>query len=385
MQNALYLEINSLGICLLIIILFSQRQTVGSSSLQRHFNRLIFATLIMLLIDTACWYLDGTTFPHARAVNTAIETLYFFFNILIPFLWVVYVEIALRKNQRATRSRLWLLAIPLLALSALLLVNLHTQTVFTIDADNIYHRNPGFLAFAVVSYFYLGYASLRTFGAARRAAWNEDKKRYTTMSLFMLLPATGGLIQIFFYGVTLIWAFVAISILLMYIDSLNRQISADPLTGINNRRELTKFLRREMKDSSGQPLLTLIMMDVDNFKKVNDTHGHYYGDYILIAVADILKKSCQGTSAFLARYGGDEFCIVYPAESLLAVKAIIKAIETNTDRWNREHTEPVAIGLSIGYAVWDPESGFNAEALYNRADQQMYRVKNAKKDGTFNR
>ena len=379
MQNALYLEINIIGLCLLLAVLFNQHQAVGSSSLQRHFSRLVYATIIMLLIDTACWLLDGTTFPYARTANTIIETLYFFFNILIPFLWVSYVEIALSKNQRVTRRRLEMLAIPLVILCTLLFVNLRTETVFSIDENNIYHRNHGFLAYAVLSYLYLGYASLRTFAAARHAGWSEDKKHYTTMSLFVILPAVGGFIQILFFGVTLIWVFVAISILLMYIDSLNRQISTDPLTGINNRRELTKYLMREMRDPSGQSLLALIMMDVDNFKCVNDTYGHYYGDYILVSVSDILKVSCQDTLAFLARYGGDEFCIVYPAETLQAVDAMVETIQANISRWNREHQEPIALGLSIGYALWDSESGCNAEALYNQADQQMYQVKNAKK------
>ena len=64
------------------------------------------------------------------------------------------------------------------------------------------------------------------------------------------------------------------------------------------------------------------MMDVDGFKLINDTHGHFYGDSILIAVSEILKASCKNTEAFLARYGGDEFCIALPAEHGIGAEEI---------------------------------------------------------------
>lgn len=382
MRSALYVEISVVGICLLLIVLLSQRDNAGASAVQRYFNRLVFATIAMLITDAVCWLIDGTTYPFAKIASTIVETIYYFFNILIPYLWVAYLEAALGNNPKTTHRRLWLLAIPLMLLSVLLFVNLHTATVFIIDDNNVYHRNPGFLAYAVLAYLYLGYASIRTLAAARHANWNEDKRRYLTMAFFGVLPAIGGMIQIFLYGVALIWIFVAVSTVLMYIDSLNRQISTDPLTGINNRRELTKYLIRETKNDSYKGVLALLMIDVDGFKQVNDTYGHYYGDGVLITVSELLKQSCKNTPAFLARYGGDEFCIVYPAEGIQAVENMIAGIHSNISQWNSQHNEPANIGLSIGYSVWYPESDENVDSLFQRADQKMYQAKTQSKEHT---
>jgi diguanylate cyclase (GGDEF)-like protein len=377
--NALYLEISVVGICLLLIILFNQYQNIGSSTLQRQFNLLIYCTIVMMAVDAACWLIDGTAFPHARAWNMAIETVYYFLNILIPYLWVVYVEIAVSRDQKIDLRRIQVLALPLAILAVMLLINLHTQFVFTISQDNVYRRGTGFAAFAVVAFMYLIHAAFRALLTARRAPWKEEKRRYTPMALFMVLPAVGGLIQTFCFGVTLIWIFVAVAIMMLYIDSLNRQISADPLTGINNRRELNRYLLRETRDPAYDGILALIMMDVDNFKQVNDTYGHYVGDGVLIAVAEILKQACKHTSAFLARYGGDEFCIVYPAENTGTVDAMIGRILADTARQNDTRGGQAGIGLSIGYAVWQPDTDKSVDDLYKRADQQMYRIKSAKK------
>ena len=379
MLHVLYLEISVIGVCLLTIILIKQRQNVGSSNLQRQFNRLIYATMMMLIIDSVCWLLDGAVFAHARPLKIAAESTYYVLNILIPYLWVVYLEIAVSKKQKVTYRRLRLLGIPLALVFLWIAANLKFGTIFTVDENNVYHRGSGFFTFAVVAYAYLAYASVRALCAARHASWSDDKRRYYSLAFFVVLPAVGGVIQTFVYGVSLIWVFVAISIMLMYIDSINRQVSIDPLTGINNRRELTKYILRETRDPVNDGILALIMMDVDNFKQINDTHGHYYGDSILVAVSEILKKSCKNTPAFLARYGGDEFCIVYPAENVKEVEAVIAGILRNVLRWNTLCSEPVNIGLSIGYAVWQPEAGETAEDLYKRADRKMYQVKSAKK------
>jgi len=91
MRSALYVEISVVGICLLLIVLLSQRDNAGASTVQRYFNRLVFATIAMLIIDAVCWLIDGITYPYAKIGSTIVETIYYFFNILIPYLWVAYL------------------------------------------------------------------------------------------------------------------------------------------------------------------------------------------------------------------------------------------------------------------------------------------------------
>ena len=87
------------------------------------------------------------------------------------------------------------------------------------------------------------------------------------------------------------------------------------------------------------------MMDVDGFKQINDTYGHFYGDSILVAVSEILKTSCRNTNAFLARYGGDEFCIVMPASADAGAQEILDQVQLNVSEWNKTHRDMKPISL----------------------------------------
>ncbi|MEA4869070.1 MAG: diguanylate cyclase [Christensenella sp.] len=381
MLSALYVEISAVGIILMSVILVTQRQTIGSSAAQRRFNHLIYTMIAMLIVDAACWLIDGKRFLFARELNYALETCYYILHVLLPYLWALYVEVALSNDISAAKRRITIATIPLVLFIAALVFNLEYGFVFTIDAKNVYHRALGVYVYAFFSYAYLIYASVRSLIKAKGSAWVDDRRRCYTMAFFAVLPSAGGFLQLFFYGLSLNWILASVSILLVYIDAQNRQISTDPLTGLNNRRELSKFLLRETRERD-QPKnggLTLIMMDVDGFKQINDTYGHFYGDGILNAVAGILKTSCKNSEAFLARYGGDEFCIALPAERGADAYGLIARIQMNVTDWNTTHQELKPISLSIGFADWDWQRDLTYETLISRADQMMYEVKNAKK------
>ncbi|HWQ96487.1 MAG TPA: diguanylate cyclase [Clostridia bacterium] len=381
MQNALYVEISLIGIILLSVILFSQRQFTAASAAQRRFNNLIYVTIIMLVVDAACWLIDGTQFHLALQLNYALETIYYALHILLPYLWALYVESALSTDLRAAGRRIAIATVPLILFLIALVPNLKFGFVFTIDTQNVYHRGIGVYVYAFLSYAYLIYGSIRSLIKAKGAAWVDDRRRYYTMAFFAVLPSAGGFIQLFFYGVSLNWILASVSILLVYLDSQNRQISTDPLTGLNNRRELSKFLLREVsdRDPTKGGTLTLMMMDVDGFKMINDTYGHFYGDGMLVNVSEILKDSCKNTNAFLSRFGGDEFCIVLPPSMEADAEELIQQVEANVTGWNQSHPEMKPIGLSIGYAEWDPQLDRSYESLLSRADARMYEVKNDKK------
>ena len=381
MQNALYVEISAVGIILLSVVLMTQRQFNAASAAQRRFNNLIYATMLMLAVDAACWLIDGTRFLLARELNYALETIYYALHVILPYLWALYVEGALSADLKAANRRIWIATIPLILFLIALVPNLKQGYIFTIDAQNVYHRGFGVYVYAFLTYAYLIYGSIRSLIKARDAAWVDDRRRYYTMAFFAVLPSFGGFIQLFFYGVSLNWILASVSILLVYIDSQNRQISTDPLTNLNNRRELSKYLLRETneRDQSRVKPLALIMMDVDGFKQINDTYGHFYGDGVLIAVSEILKTSCKNTEAFLARYGGDEYCIVLPSSAEVDAEEIIARVNENALRWHEAHPQMKPISLSIGYAEWDPQQDGGYESLITRADRRMYEEKNAKK------
>lgn len=156
---------------------------------------------------------------------------------------------------------------------------------------------------------------------------------------------------------------------------LREQATRDPLTGVHNRRYLSEFLDKEVVRSKRyhHPIGFLII-DVDKFKTINDTHGHQTGDLVLKAVADILLATVRKVD-LVVRYGGDEFLIVMP--EIKASETIVKdRIEKALLRWN-ENNElfDFPVSLSIGYTHWKPDDTLTVEQSLINADQKMYQDK----------
>jgi diguanylate cyclase len=156
-------------------------------------------------------------------------------------------------------------------------------------------------------------------------------------------------------------------------------MASDPLTGIGNRRLFDKALRRMAAEAveQGQPL-SLLMIDIDHFKRFNDTHGHPVGDLVLKLVAAKLAE--KATSPRLAaRYGGEEFAILLPgADSAATVdlaEQIRSEVATREVVLKAEGRRLGVVTLSIGAATLRP--GEPVEALVARADAALYRAKGA--------
>ena len=162
-------------------------------------------------------------------------------------------------------------------------------------------------------------------------------------------------------------------------EELRRQAIHDPLTGLYNRRHLAEVLEREVRRAEryGHPF-TVMILDLDNFKQVNDRYGHLGGDEVLRKVAQVLKESVRETD-LLFRYGGDEFVIVLP-ETDGAARRVAARLRKRLAKWAKEQgLDEVGLGLSIGVTRWTPERPLSMEELLRRADAALYRAKSRKK------
>lgn len=157
--------------------------------------------------------------------------------------------------------------------------------------------------------------------------------------------------------------------------SVTRQLERDPLTGLGNRRALTLQGAQWLADSirHEQPI-SMLVMDLDRFKDVNDTHGHPVGDRLLCRVAEILT-ACTRTSDLCIRLGGDEFVVLLPwsglADALECAERIRRRLESAPIE--TPTGEQVAAQLSIGVAGY--RKGMDLDRLYHQADQALYAAK----------
>ncbi len=153
-----------------------------------------------------------------------------------------------------------------------------------------------------------------------------------------------------------------------------RLVFRDPLTGLNNRAALDLALEREVEQASrlGTPM-SLLILDTDGFKEVNDTHGHIVGDRVLRAIADALAKTVRNTDA-IHRYGGDEFVVTLPSADAQGALCVAERIRTTVESLRiTQGNVHIMASVSVGLAEHRPGEGF-AE-LFQRADQALYRAK----------
>ena len=144
----------------------------------------------------------------------------------------------------------------------------------------------------------------------------------------------------------------------------------DPLTGLGNYRRLAEALDAEVKRTgrSGRPFAVLLL-DLDQLKKINDCYGHLIGSQALCRFADVLRVDCRAIDT-AARYGGDEFVVILPETTAVAARLVASRIRS---RLAADSLEP-RLSASIGVAVY-PQDGETIEALLRTADRELYGMK----------
>ncbi|HOW58601.1 MAG TPA: GGDEF domain-containing protein [Candidatus Omnitrophota bacterium] len=168
-------------------------------------------------------------------------------------------------------------------------------------------------------------------------------------------------------------------------DSLKNQTVIDYLTGLFNRRylwlELEKEVERAKRLKALKHVLSAIMIDVDNFKGINDRHGHQVGDYVLQEVAQLLKRSIRVID-LVGRYGGDEFLVILPEANDITVQKVAERIQSNVhDLTLRFAGEELKVTLSLGISTVEYiESSNDIDVLIEKADQSLLAAKKGGKD-----
>ncbi|HEY2434428.1 MAG TPA: GGDEF domain-containing protein [Vicinamibacterales bacterium] len=158
----------------------------------------------------------------------------------------------------------------------------------------------------------------------------------------------------------------------------------DDLTQLYNSRYLSQVLRRETKRASrsGRPL-SLLFIDLDGFKSINDTHGHLSGSRALVEAAGVIRQSARETDV-VARFGGDEFSLILPDTGSEGAAAVGERIREKVNAHGFLQVDGLDIHLTVSVGVATlPDVAASAEGLIQAADQAMYYVKEHGKNGIY--
>ena len=161
-------------------------------------------------------------------------------------------------------------------------------------------------------------------------------------------------------------------------EELRRMGTIDPLTRLTNRRGFIPTAEHQLlRARRTQEPMALMFCDLDGLKIVNDTLGHATGDAMIAEAAYVLRSTFRASDV-VARMGGDEFCVLFAADSAAAAEATIARLDATIAELNAQEDRPFALGISLGVALFDPERPSSLDDLMADADRQMYACKRSR-------
>jgi diguanylate cyclase (GGDEF)-like protein len=201
-----------------------------------------------------------------------------------------------------------------------------------------------------------------------------SKSEFITLLSFAFPALLGGMIRSLFFGVSILWKSVSVSILIIFIKLQNFDMYMDHLTGLWNRRKLQQFFDNFSHDTFKNQMMGGIMIDVDHFKMINHRHGHIVGDKVLSEVAQILKQTFNKED-FVCRYGGDEFVVILYIKNQNDLESCIVRLKKNLDKFNVMSQHPFDVNLSVGYDIVNLSLQTQSEIYLSSLDKKMYENK----------
>lgn len=379
METYLYLQINAVGIILLILML---RNLSTSRKYSMTYDEVLFVWLMILNIfvlffDAAMWVLDGKAGQLARVCNYFVTVIYYLLNSTICLLWLIYTDYKIYEKKEDMLKRLKFYLVPAVISSILTLASIWNGWFFVIDRNNYYSRGKHFLLMVFLAFFYM-LASF--FVAFRNGRKNKNVKAEEDVHLmvFPVVIIVAATIQSLNYGISLIWICCALACANVYINIQNKEISLDYLTGLYNRRKMDRYLMKRLDQNRNNRLLYLILIDLDDFKQINDKYGHLVGDQALKETARLLRHCVKEREDRIGRIGGDEFLIAGETNKEADIIQFLTNIEREVECFNDRKIVPYQLSFSIGYSIC--QSGKSLDACLNQADQRMYEQKGIKKE-----
>jgi diguanylate cyclase (GGDEF)-like protein len=367
--------INIYSIMLLIIICHNSLKHDERESLQHKLYMMVLMITIMMLIVDIFSRFDGKPDTVYPVVNHFGNFMIFLLNPILPSLWLLYVHVQVFQDEKKTRRLIYPLLTINVVNTVMIILNHFFGWYYYIDSDNIYHRGPLFLLSALITVALIVVAFVLIIANRKKI----EKKHYFSLVFFAVPPSVCIILQIIYYGMSLMLNSVVLSLLMVSLNIQNHSMYTDYLTGVNNRNKLETYLKEKISTSTEDKTFSAIMIDLNSFKSINDNFGHDMGDNALRVFAKLLN-SCIRANDFIARFGGDEFFIVLDISDRIALEEIVRRINVCVEKYNESNDYPYKLDFSMGYAVYDYHSHMKVEEFQKQIDILMYKNKQANKE-----
>jgi diguanylate cyclase (GGDEF)-like protein len=348
---------------IMLVFLYKHKSRQGYST--KLFGWLILSTILVAVLEILSWII-------AVPGNTALIPFHYLSNVLffscntLPVAFGLrYLDYTIFVSREKNRKKFFLYLTPVYLNIGFVICNLFFDgLLFSVDAENVYHRG-------IAAYIENGFAFL--FVAIIVLSFFRNKQmitgRITQVILTLtLLPVAGVVLQMVFYGLSLSIPAYTLAIFISFLLMERNEMLKDPLTLLNSRVQMEKRLRYKLKS---QEPFTSIMIDVNDFKNINDIYGHTVGDQVLKDVSRILLTGANFED-FVCRFGGDEFFVILESANDIGY-SYIKRIDQILSEYSSN--KPYQTSLSYGILYVDHSTEYEVEELVRITDRLMYKDK----------
>lgn len=368
------IEIDAFCAVIMGIILYSLFKNYDRQTKQHYYMKAIIAGIVSFLCDVNWGLIEGGFVPETRPFNFMTNALYELSSVMMGYYWLCYVETALDTKFIKSKYIKYVATIPVIIVMIGVIASIYHGSFFYIDDNNVYHRGPYVLIHVAMCHLYTVVTSVHAFIKSLRCKVFLKAKEYRILSMFLLFPLIIGIIQILIPSIPTVSIGVTLAFLFVYIDLQNLLISVDTLTGLNNRNQLMRYLSAKMKSEGDKSGLYVFMLDVNKFKRINDSYGHVEGDMAIIRCANALRNANENSKNFIGRYGGDEFIIIaelnHEEEAERLCSDVRQALIAECVRDGIVYD----LSFSFGYVKYD-KSYKNMQAFIAAADEKLYEAK----------
>ena len=370
MENFYKFDLSIYAMLLLVVLqIIIWRHSYGSSRSNRLCSIVVIATFIALGVEILSWIYEGDVSPNGRRMHRIYNTILYLQFSFPAVAWVLYFEYKTFGERHKTKVIVVSFVIVFFLAIILVVINHFNGMIFGFSPMNHFEKGPLGYLMAILAYgpvlFYVLSVIIR-----RKYA---DERIIKTVVTICIVPISAFPIQMNHLGLTIIWPSLTLVILVTYILFETDSLQKDDLTGLYTRKHLEKRVKYLL---SKKQEFSIVMIDLDRFKSVNDTYGHPVGDQVLKVVSSIILSNVKRRDEAF-RIGGDEFILLVQEDNKTGGISIGNRLKEEIRVFNRKEFLPFEISMTFGVYHSHSNTSETYSTIMTNVDKKMYEKKKA--------
>ncbi len=376
----LFYYIESMIVCSMVFLIFLMRDLIHGERNERivHFDHVLISQILYFTVDCFQASLFAGVIPKTTVVVFILNYVLLVLLALIASTWFAFALAVMELPWRGEKKGKMMIYLPIILSSVITLVWMIADRSAWID-EELTTTALYSVFFLAAPVFYLVAGFIYSMREAYKKKNVLKRNLYFILGIYPIIVLASGVVQFLLLRVPFFCYNSMIMIILFSLLTLEDQISIDPLTKLNNRGQLMRYAMQESSIHREDSRTFVVMLDANDFKRINDTYGHVEGDRALVLIADVLKRKAADMDIppFIARFGGDEFVMLIHTEPEAETENLAKSLTESLNHMLAkeciDNHLPYTISITLGVDEVDKNESF--QDSLTRADDKLYQTK----------